>query len=249
MSFLPAIRRFVPTPIYTYVAAWRRSRRGRRSPRQIFSEIYRSNLWGGDKHEFFSGYGSHDQGAVEVYVEAITSFMVTIPGARVVDLGCGDFNVGKRIRKTCGSYVACDVVPELIERNKRLFASYDVDFRCLDIISEPIPPGDVVILRQVLQHLNNLQIARVLNKLGCYKHLIVTEHLPSGEFVPNLDKPTGVGIRLHATPQSGVVLKEAPFHLKVRSSRTLCQIADTGSVVLTTHYELAGTGKTETEVR
>jgi SAM-dependent methyltransferase len=249
MGLRAIARRVVPDSIYGYFAAWHRNRRGRRSPRQIFSEIYRVKSWGGDSQDFFSGYGSHDKGAVDIYVDAVTNFLATIPGARTVDLGCGDFNVGKRIRQACATYIACDVVPELIERNKRVFASYDVDFRRLDIISEPLPQGDVVILRQVLQHLNNSQIARVLSKLGCYRHLILTEHLPSDEFVPNLDKPTGVGIRLYATSQSGVVLTEAPFLLEVRSSRTLCQIAETGSIVLTTHYELVRTGKDETYVR
>src|SRR5690349_14301998 len=98
MGLRAIVRGFIPNSIYGYVAVWHRNRRGRRSPQHIFSEIYRAKLWGGDRQDFFSGYGSHDQRAVDMYVDAVAKFLAAIPGAKTVDLGCGDFNVGKRIR-------------------------------------------------------------------------------------------------------------------------------------------------------
>lgn len=44
------------------------------------------------------------------------------------------------------------------------------------------------------------------------KYLIVTEHLPSSDqFISNIDKPTGVGIRLKLGP--GADLEQRPFSL------------------------------------
>ena len=79
-----------------------------------------------------------------------------------MSLGCGDFNVGAQLRDLCGAYIACDIVELLIAYNRERFAELGVDFRRLDIIDKPIPEGDVIILRQVLQHLSNSQIATAL---------------------------------------------------------------------------------------
>lgn len=133
------------------------------------------------------------------------------------------------------------MVPALIERNKKKFAAAQVDFRCLNIIDDDLPPGDIVFLRQVLQHLSNAQIARVVPKLSRYKFLILTEHLPATpSFPPNRDKPTGGGTRL---PQnSGVVLTAPPFLLKPKSESILCttpeSIANSPGLITTILYEL-----------
>jgi len=158
-----------------------------------------------------------------------------------VDLGCGDFNVGGQLRPYCGSYVACDVVPALIRRNNDKFAGTKVDFRCIDIVEDDLPQGDIVFLRQVLQHLGNTQILRVVRKLYQYKFLVLTEHIPtSPAFLPNRDKATGGGIRLKQG--SGVVLTEFPFLLRVKSESVICttneSFAQYPGLIRTTLYEL-----------
>ena len=73
-------------------------------------------------------------------------------------------------------------------------------------------------IRQVLQHLSNAQISRIVPKLSIYRLLVLTEYLPSsGDFVPNLDRPTGVGTRLGTETDSGIVLTEPPFNLPTKS--------------------------------
>jgi hypothetical protein len=98
-----------------------------------------------------------------------------------------------------------------------------IDFRCVDIVKDELPKGEVVIIRQVLQHLSNADIALVLPKLAAFKYLIITEHIPVGNFVPNLDKPSGLGIRMHngLKKDSGVVITEPPFNFKAANVQTL----------------------------
>lgn len=157
----------------------------------------------------------------------------------VVDCGCGDFNVGSQIRQYCSNYVACDIVPDLIERNKIRFSKFDVDFRVVNIIEDPLPIGDVVIIRQVLQHLSNEHIKQVVNKLRGYRYLILTEYIPEGEFVPNIDQPTGAFSRLARGIQSGIVLTKEPFLLKVKSERTICTTHEPTGLLYTVVYELS----------
>ena len=81
----------------------------------------------------------------------------------------------EQIRANCSNYVACDVVPDLIARNKQVFKELNVDFRVLDMSGEALPDGDIVFIRQVLQHLSNEHIGNVVNKIYQFKYLILTE--------------------------------------------------------------------------
>src|SRR5271165_51784 len=151
------------------------------TPAEVFGAIYRKKMWGRTgKSDYCSGQGSHYQYIVGPYVESVRRFLSEFANApNVVDLGCGDFNVGSQLRDCCAQFVATDVVPELIGRNARVFAHLKVRFSCVDIITDELPTGDVAFLRQVAQHLNNAQISEIISKLYRYPWVVVSEHLPS----------------------------------------------------------------------
>ncbi len=172
------------------------------------------------------------------YVEAVGGFLEDLNQAPdVVDLGCGDFSVGFRLRARAGIFIACDVVPALIERNKARFSDQSVDFRIVDLTQDSLPPARVALIRQVLQHLSNDSILRVLRKIHQYEYSIVTEEIPLGDFTPNLDKATGATIR--GALGSGVDVTKAPFNLKFQDQRVLCSIATPEGHVVTTVYTWA----------
>ena len=167
-------------------------------------------------NRFYSGIGSRHEEFTEVYIDKIKNFLLSLPSKpSVVDLGCGDFFIGSRLRKYCNKFTAIDIFEELIEFNKEKFVNQNVDFQTLDITKDPLPPGDICFLRNVLQHFSNDHIQKFLKlMLGKYKYLIITEHLPEeeGYFRPNIDKITGPNIRIQSN--SGVILTEPPFNLK-----------------------------------
>jgi len=243
-----AVKLVTPGPVRRFLgehlAQRRDAQRAALPVEEIFSAIYRERRWEAESNDdFSSGSGSRIETVISSYVDAVGNFLAAQPAPpSVVDLGCGDFHVGQQLRPYCGRYIACDVVPALIERNKNKFAAAQVDFRCLNIIDDELPSGDIVFLRQVLQHLSNAQIARVAPKLSRHKFLILTEHLPATpNFPPNRDKPTGSGTRL---PQnSGVVLTAPPFLLRAKSASILCAIPESiaghAGLITTTLYELA----------
>ena len=183
-------------------------------------QIYELNLWGGTEFDFYSGSGSHDPDIINPYLDVLTAFLESNNRALTVcDLGCGDFNIGKELTQFTKKYIAIDIVENLIERNKQLHQADNLEFHCLDIAKDELPTGDCIILRQVLQHLSNAEIERVVEKLANYKHIILTEHLPLGDFIPNKDIISGQGIRLKQN--SGVNLLEAPFNLEVKTETIL----------------------------
>jgi len=211
------------------------------SPEQIFTKIYERNLWGNPVNandQFYSGSGSHREEELSVYIAAVGEFFGSFDvKPNVVDLGCGDFAVGSQIRKFCNNYVACDVVPGLIDFNKNRFNNLAVDFMALNIVDDPLPPGDVAIVRQVLQHLSNLQVNHFISRArSTYRYIIVSEHLPGKPgFEHNVDKITGPGTRMGY--DSGIVLTSPPFNLRPAFERQLCCVksVDPG-IILTTLY-------------
>nr|WP_321237579.1 methyltransferase domain-containing protein [uncultured Psychroserpens sp.] len=205
----------------------------------VMNQIYEQYLWGGEPFDFYSGQGSHDQKIIKPYLEATASFLKSHNNALTVcDLGCGDFNIGKHLTKYTKTYIAVDIVDDLIERNKIKFKEDHLEFLCLDIAEDKLPQADCIILRQVLQHLSNQEIQNIVKKLKDYKYIIVTEHLPVGHFTPNIDIISGQGIRLKHN--SGVNLLEAPFNLKILEQSILSDIIldENKGKIITTRYTL-----------
>jgi SAM-dependent methyltransferase len=184
------------------------------------AQVYEASLWGQNGSPFYSGSGSHHPAIVVPYVQAVTGFLQSFPAPMTVcDLGCGDFNVGRALVPYAKHYTAVDIVPELIDYNRTHFQMPHLEFQCLDISKDPLPTANVVLIRQVLQHLCNTEVQQVIEKLSQYQYVLLTEHVPEGDFVPNMDIISGQGIRLKK--QSGLDVLYAPFHLKPKEKQQL----------------------------
>ncbi len=191
--------------------------------KDAMDQVYKLKLWGSNSSEFYSGEGSHLPEIVDPYIDKVTLFLKSFETPFIVcDLGCGDFNIGKELIKHSKKYIAVDIVNDLIDYNKEKFKSENLEFQCLDIAKDDIPFGDCAIIRQVLQHLSNTEIKTILNKLSDFKYVIITEHLPEGDFEPNKDIISGQGIRLKK--QSGVEITSPPFNLKVKEEKEILSI-------------------------
>ena len=203
--------------------------RGMSNP-DIFDSIYLHGVWGSTEDGLStSGSGSHDAEIVEPYVEQISQFLAAVKPGIVVDLGCGDFNVGRHFAAMSKKYLACDVSKVIIERNKERFSHlHNVEFVNLDLSTGNLPKADVALVRQVLQHLSNDDIKAFVdhvNKHKPFKYLVVTEHLPlSDSFKANLDKPSGPNIRIGIN--SGIILHQPPFNLESAEVRQILTVPE-----------------------
>jgi SAM-dependent methyltransferase len=178
-----------------------------RSSQDVFTQIYREKRWprvaAPDDHE----------SAVIAYSQCVSHFIRSQGIRTVVDLGCGNFSAARRIAALPIHYMGVDVVAPLIEANRRRFPADNVLFRCLDIVTDPLPKGELCLLREVFQHLSNAQILAILPKLRQYRWVIVTElQLPDGDRSrANYDKPQGAHTRV--LWDSYVDLAAPPFEL------------------------------------
>ena len=207
--------------------------------KDAMEQVYKMNLWGNNKSDFYSGAGSHHPEIVNPYIEVLTSFLSSFKSPLTVcDLGCGDFNVGKELVKFTKKYVAVDIVEELIAYNKEEFIEENLEFHCLDIAVEDLPSGDCALLRQVLQHLSNAEVQSIVSKLTEFKYVILTEHIPEGDFTPNKEIISGQGIRLKK--HSGIHLLAPPFNFKVKEEKQLLSVVleDGKGGIVTTLYKI-----------
>jgi len=207
--------------------------------KDAMEQVYAMQLWGGDNSDFYSGVGSHTPEIVNPYIDVVTSFFKSFVNPLVVcDLGCGDFNVGKKLVNYTEKYIAVDIVKDLIEHNNIKFKQDTLEFKCLDIAVDDLPSADCALLRQVLQHLSNVEIQRIRNKLTAFEYVIVTEHLPEGHFIPNKDIISGQGTRLKK--QSGVDLLAPPFNLKIKEEKQLLSVVPNNEkgIIVTTLFKI-----------
>ncbi|WP_010135890.1 class I SAM-dependent methyltransferase [Ochrovirga pacifica] len=205
----------------------------------VMEQIYDNNLWGGATGTFYSGEGSHHPNWVKPYQQVVIDFLMSFSEKLVVcDLGCGDFNVGNVFVAYAQKYIAVDIVADLIHYNQQKYKQENLTFYCLDIANDTLPNGDCVIIRQVLQHLSNKEIQNILKKLSNYSYAIITEHIPNGNFQPNIDIISGQGIRIKK--KSGVAVLEPPFLFNanfVRIMHTIDLEKNKGRIV-TTLYKI-----------
>ncbi len=160
----------------------------------MFSDVYSSSLWGGDKKEFYSGSGSTAANA-QPYIDYVTTFIGTHNVNSVVDIGCGDFRVSGALVEGAPrevSYLGIDVVPDLIAHNQERYANDHVQFILKQISSDdPAPAADLYLIREVLQHLSFTDIERLLAGCQSYKYLLITNTIALGATPKNADMRSG----------------------------------------------------------
>jgi len=186
----------------------------RKNTADVFSSIYATKQWG-FTGIFHSGAGTADAGVSNSYVEVILNYLAEqgFTNTRFVDLGCGDFRIGSEIAALASSYIGGDVVPALVDHLNQTRKTERISFQTVDMVRDPLPVGDVCFIRQVLQHLSNDQIAKILPKLSQYHCVFITEHIPNRAkpYRPNINKDQGPDIRLFWN--SGVFLDQPPFSI------------------------------------
>jgi glycosyltransferase involved in cell wall biosynthesis/SAM-dependent methyltransferase len=218
------IKAVTPAVLRDYRTRWLVSKSRQKSCAQpvaeVFCDVYRNRQRTSTdtdtEQDLSSGPGSAIAYA-QPYCDWVSSFVRDNKITRVVDLGCGDFRIGRTLTASGDfDYLGVDIVPELIANYRARFGDSKVRFECLNIIDDDLPPGELCLIRQVFQHLSNQEILFVLEKCSAYSYVLITEHVYIGEGSrPNVDKPHGPDTRVY--DRSGVFLDKAPFDLPTRT--------------------------------
>jgi len=124
----------------------------RENPAQRFSSIYNLGVWvDSDGQKSLSGIGSEEIATAHLNT-TLPSLLNQLDCCTLLDVGCGDWNWMRNIDLSC-EYVGVDIVPEIIEANRR-YERPGISFKVADAIAGPLPEADVALCREVLFHLS-----------------------------------------------------------------------------------------------
>jgi len=169
----------------------------RYSTAETFEYIYRANHWSGK--DSVSGEGSGLRQTAEIKKELIT--IVRELGVRVfLDLPCGDCGWMGGLELPVDAYIGGDIVPGLVEHNRRKYGDARKTFLVLDIIRDPLPAADLLFCRDCFVHLSLGDIMESLANIrrSSVRYLLATtfpecdanEDILTGDWrVINLEKP------------------------------------------------------------
>jgi SAM-dependent methyltransferase len=160
--------------------------------KEMFELTYAQKVWGVDEQgKGTSGFGSTTE-FTKLYRVFLQDFLAAHEIRSVVDAGCGDWQFSREIDWSGINYLGVDIVPSLIEANRRKYAKTNVRFAVADIVRDELPPADLLLVKDVLQHLSNADISRFLAQLPRYRHvLIVNDVHPDTLTAPPQDTATG----------------------------------------------------------
>ena len=164
----------LPQPVKAAYRAVRAQYR-RLLKRSVFEKIYRENLWG--DAESRSGTGS-GLAATEKIRKGLLDTIQRLEIHTVVDAPCGDYFWLSTIdlAQKLTWYQGFDIVPQLIEENKRRFATDKISFQATDLIKRVPPRADLILCRHLLIHLSFDDCLRVLRnfKRSGSRYLMIT---------------------------------------------------------------------------
>ena len=149
---------------------------------KTFNGIYREGIWGRD----VAGKGTSGSGSTlditREYRAYLEDFIRKHRVTSIVDAGCGDWTFSSTIDWGGASYLGVDIASDVIEANRRKYEKPNVTFQVGDI-TEELPSADLLISKDVLQHLPDALVDRFIRnnlKTGKYKWVLLTNDRGSG---------------------------------------------------------------------
>lgn len=199
------------------------------SPEEIFSTIYENKLWGTNEQGLgWSGPGSSVKNT-ELYRSFIQDFLKKYAIGSVVDLGCGDWEFSRYINWNGIQYLGIDVVQSVITKNCLLFSKPNISFMPANALEFELPFADLLICKDVLQHLTNDDILKIAKQFKKYKYCLITNGVYSNTL--SSDNPD-----IQRGDYRPVDLTQYPFNLQVEKVLTYYSQGFTMQVVLITNH-------------
>ncbi len=151
----------------------------------IFSSKYERNEWGNG-----SGPGS-DPDNCRPYMVWLQELVNSNPCGRIIDVGCGDWQHSRFIDWSPVTYIGVDVVPSVVQYNELHYKREGIEFLCMP--GDRIRPKttDIILCKDVWQHLSFSQIGYQLEAFSGASVIYVANGFPYDAQDPNADCKDG----------------------------------------------------------
>ena len=143
-----------------------------------FKFIYKNKYWQNIDNGSLSGAGSNLDISTEKLSKELPSFFKTYKISSILDLPCGDWKWMSTMDFQHVNYIGCDVVKEMIEDNSKLYARDNVKFMVKSLIDDDLPKADIIIVRDLLVHLDTSDILKCLAniKRNDFEYIAITNY-------------------------------------------------------------------------
>lgn len=194
------IKKMMPVWLLKWYKMIRAFKFTNKSVKDVFTEIYNTNHW--KSLESISGTGSEISQTV-VLVEGLETWLKSADIRSILDIPCGDFKWMKKVNLSKINYIGADIVEDLIKDNLEKYQDNNITFKVLNLINDPLPNSDVIIVRDCLVHMSYENIFNAIKniKLSGSKFLLTTTFV---DYCSNYDIVTGDWRRLN--------LQKKPFN-------------------------------------
>lgn len=142
----------------------------------IFTNIYKKNLWGDP--ESVSGSGSSLKSTQAIRLK-IPCLLKEYKIRSLLDIPCGDFNWMRTVDLGETKYLGADIVRDLVEKNSIVYGSPTRAFLHLNALCDALPEVDLIFCRDMLVHLGYKEIRQALTnfKKSGAKYILMTTFL------------------------------------------------------------------------
>jgi SAM-dependent methyltransferase len=135
----------------------------------IFDRIYKRGGWG----DVGSGPGSVFD-VNKKYIKYLHSFIKKHKIKSIVDIGCGDWQIFSHVNLKGVKYTGYDVAKSVIDKNIKKHQASNVSFVHVPLDKRvEYARADLMIVKDVLQHLSLKKTQEILDQLSKYKYSFV----------------------------------------------------------------------------
>ncbi len=140
---------------------------------EVFGNIYSNNVWGdGSQLNPKSGSGSNPKNA-RPYVSYVKNFISNNEITSILDFGHGDWKMWEHYKFEGVQYLGIDVADGLSAKIHQQWGSKLRQFRQLDITHTRMPNAELLLSKDVLQHLPTDTVLLFLSEIKKFKYAIV----------------------------------------------------------------------------
>ena len=191
----------------------------------VFDKIYQTDHWRGG-----SGEGSTTE-ATAPYRHIVERFVVSPEVRRVVDVGCGDWQLGSLVDWNGVHYTGLDVVKSVIDTNFRRWGGPRTDFDVADARDTYLPSGDLLLVKDVLQHWPHADVAAFLaRELPRFPYALLTNDLASVHWTGPINEDIALGqwrtLDLEAAPFEVVARRRWDFDVRGEWTKRVLLVAN-----------------------
>ena len=129
---------------------------------EIFTETFRNRYWRSRKS--VSGRGA-ELGQTRILRAELPALLRRFGIRSLLDLPCGDLNWIQHVDLQEIKYTGGDIVEALVAQNRERYGNDMRTFLQLDLLSDPLPAADCVLIRDCLVHFSLEHIRQALDNL------------------------------------------------------------------------------------